>query len=73
MELSRKWVKLSSISFIREDWQVCVGVSEHAQVLNDVGVSYGTHELILLLKASNGQSMLSLRGNLEQEYLQCFW
>ena len=40
------------------------GVSEHAQVLDDVRVSYGTHELKLLLKASNGQSVLSLRNNL---------
>ena len=37
-----------------EHRQVCVSVSEHAQVLDDVRVSYGTHELTLLLKAPNG-------------------
>ena len=33
-----------------------VYVSEHARVLDDVRVSYGTHELILLFKTPDGQS-----------------
>ena len=45
----------------QEHRQVCVSVSEHAQVLDNVRVFYGTHELTLLLKAPNRQSVLSLR------------
>ena len=48
-----------------EHRQVCVSsVSEHAQILDDIRVSYGTHELTLLLKAPNRQSVLSLMYNL---------
>ena len=34
----------------QKHWQVCVSVSEHVQVLDNVWVSYSTHELTLLLK-----------------------
>ena len=40
---------------------MCVSISEHAQVLDDVRVSYGTHKLTLLLKVPDGKSVLSLR------------
>ena len=43
---------------------MCLGVSEHALVLDDVRVSCGTHELTLLLKVPNRQSVLSLRCDL---------
>ena len=37
----------------QKHWQVCVCVSEHAQVLDNVWMSYGTHKLTLLLKPPN--------------------